>query len=58
MNENETLFLLNKFWIKEILKMNNENDLNPDVLAASDSDYFNIIEKIHLLLLFSNTKHK
>ena len=28
--------LLNKFWIKEILKMNNENDLNSDVLVASN----------------------
>ena len=31
------LFLLNKFWIKEILKMNNENDLNSDVLVTSNN---------------------
>jgi len=31
------LFLLNKFWIKEILKMNNENDLNSDVLVTSSN---------------------
>ena len=37
MNENETLSLLNKILDQEILKTNNENDLNSDVLVASNS---------------------
>ena len=31
-------FILNTYWIKGILKMNNGNDLNPDVLVASNKD--------------------
>ena len=45
MNEDETLFLFNKILNLKILKMNNENELNSDVLitssmATTSSDFF------------------
>ena len=39
-------FILNKYWIKEILKMNNESDLNPDVLVA-----FNNLKNYYIYLI-------
>ena len=42
MNENETLFLLNKILDQEIIKINTENDSNSDVLVASNKANKNI----------------
>jgi len=50
-NEKEAL---NKYWIKEILEMNNENDLNTDVLVESDNKFikFNFVEIFYYYMIF------
>ena len=56
MNEKEAPFILNKYWIKEILEMNNENDLNPDVLVASNTHFYyhnNIMPEIETWKLYT-----